>query len=155
MTHETKALDITIDMHISKVAFYVISSTTNPIVIGLSWFILHNPQVDWHIRNLHFDVLHKISLNCEKPTSKNVINEGKDYHLDESCTKFSKCNKCLGNTQDVKSSKVLVIGTRTFMQVAKKRKAFLIYVLPTSNVISHAKVYTKIDLREEYNLVHI
>jgi hypothetical protein len=25
------------------VAFNVISSPTNPIVIGLSWFILHNP----------------------------------------------------------------------------------------------------------------
>jgi hypothetical protein len=43
VTHETKALDITIRTHTSKVAFNVISSSTNPIVIGLSWFILHNP----------------------------------------------------------------------------------------------------------------
>jgi len=42
VTHETKALDI-IGTHTSKVAFNVISSSTNPIVIGLSWFILHNP----------------------------------------------------------------------------------------------------------------
>jgi hypothetical protein len=136
MTHETKVLNITIEMHTSKVAFNVISSKTNPIVIGLSWLILHNPQVDWHIKNLHFDVPQKITSNCEKPTSKNIINEGEDYHLDKSCIKFSKCNKCLGSTQDVKNSKVLFVGTRTFMQVAKKGKTFLIYVLPTSNVES-------------------
>jgi hypothetical protein len=42
MTHETKALDIIIETHTNKVAFNVISSSTNPIVLGLSWFILHN-----------------------------------------------------------------------------------------------------------------
>jgi hypothetical protein len=41
--HETKALNITIEKHTSKVAFNVISSPTNPIVIEFSWFILHNP----------------------------------------------------------------------------------------------------------------
>ncbi len=49
--HETKALDVTIGTHTSKVAFNVISSLINPIFIGLSWFILHNPWVDWHIKN--------------------------------------------------------------------------------------------------------
>jgi hypothetical protein len=43
VTHETKALDITIKTHTSKVAFNAISSSTNPIVIRLSWFILHSP----------------------------------------------------------------------------------------------------------------
>ncbi len=46
MMHETKALNIIIEMHTSKVTFNVISSLTNPIVIGLSWLILHNPRVD-------------------------------------------------------------------------------------------------------------
>jgi hypothetical protein len=134
MTHKTKALDITIEMYTNKVAFNVISSTTNPIVIGLSWLILHKPQVDRYTKNLHFNLPQKITSNCEKPTSKNIISEGKDYHLDKSCTKSFECNKCLGSTQDVKSSKVLFVGTRAFVQVAKKGKTFLIYVLPTSDV---------------------
>jgi hypothetical protein len=46
VTHETKALDITIRIHTSSVAFNVIPSPTNLIVIGLSWFILHNPWMD-------------------------------------------------------------------------------------------------------------
>jgi hypothetical protein len=37
MTHETKALEITIGPHSSKVMFNVISSPNNPIII-LSWF---------------------------------------------------------------------------------------------------------------------
>ncbi len=40
--HETKALIVTIGSHNSKVVFNVISSPTNPIIIGLSWLILHN-----------------------------------------------------------------------------------------------------------------
>jgi hypothetical protein len=46
ITHETKVLTITIGSHNSKVVFDVISPSTNLIIIGLSWLILHNPQVD-------------------------------------------------------------------------------------------------------------
>jgi len=35
MTHETKVLEINIGLHLSKVVFNVISSLTNPIIIGL------------------------------------------------------------------------------------------------------------------------
>jgi hypothetical protein len=43
MMHETKVLKITIGSHTSKVVFDVISSPTDPIIIGLFWLILHNP----------------------------------------------------------------------------------------------------------------
>ncbi len=130
--HETKALDITIEMHTNKVAFNVISSPKRVIVIVLSWLILHNPWMDWCIKKFHFHVPHKVVSKCEKITSKNIINEGKDYHLDESCIKLSKGNKYLGGAQNVKSSKALFVGARTFMQVAQKGNEFLIYALPIS-----------------------
>jgi hypothetical protein len=91
--HEAKALDITIGTHTNKVAFNIISSPTNPIAIGLSWLILHNPQVDWCIKRLHFHVPHKIVSKCEKPTAKNIISEGGNYQLNESCIKFFKGKK--------------------------------------------------------------
>jgi hypothetical protein len=103
VTHETKALDIIIGTYTNKVAFNFISSPTNPIVIRLSWFILQNPWVDWHTKSLHFDVSQKITSKCEKLTSKNIISESEDYHLDNLCIKFSKCDKYLGNAQDVKN----------------------------------------------------
>jgi hypothetical protein len=62
--------------------------------------------------------------------------EGENYHLDESCIELSECNKYLGSTQDVKSSKTLFIGTRAFMQTAKKGNAFFIFVLPILDIES-------------------
>jgi hypothetical protein len=45
-THEIKTFEVIIGLHISKVIFNVISSLKRPIIIRLSWFALHNPQVD-------------------------------------------------------------------------------------------------------------
>jgi hypothetical protein len=61
------------------VAFNVISSSTNPIVIGLSWFILHNLRMDWRTNNFQFELLQKVTSNYEKPTSKNIISEIQKY----------------------------------------------------------------------------
>ncbi len=43
VTHETKPLDDTIGPHTSKVVFNVISFPKNLVIIGMSWFVLHNP----------------------------------------------------------------------------------------------------------------
>jgi hypothetical protein len=59
LTHETKVLTVTIGSHNNKVVFSVISFLTNPIIIGLSWLILHNPQVDWKMKSLHFESINK------------------------------------------------------------------------------------------------
>jgi hypothetical protein len=58
ITYETKALDVTI-------LFNVISSSKNLVVIGLFWFVLHNPQMDWHTRNFHFETPQHEALECE------------------------------------------------------------------------------------------
>jgi hypothetical protein len=65
VTHETKPLNVTIGSHTNKVVFNVISSLRNPIIIGLSWFILHNPQVDSHMKSLHFETPQHEALMCE------------------------------------------------------------------------------------------
>jgi hypothetical protein len=46
VAHETKPLDVTINSHISKVVFNVISSPKNHVIIGLFWLVLLYPQVD-------------------------------------------------------------------------------------------------------------
>jgi hypothetical protein len=46
VTHETKALNVAIGFHISKVIFNVISSSKNLVIIRLFWLALRNPQVD-------------------------------------------------------------------------------------------------------------
>ncbi len=46
ITYETKALDVTICSHTSKIIFNVISFLRNLIIIGLFWLVLHSPQMD-------------------------------------------------------------------------------------------------------------
>ncbi len=50
----TKALEVTINSHTNRVIFNVISSPRNLVIIGLSWFVFHNPQLDWIMRSVHF-----------------------------------------------------------------------------------------------------
>ncbi len=67
ITHETKPLNVTTGFHTSKVVFNVISFPINPIIIGLFWLVLHNPQEDWHTKNLHFETPQHEALECETP----------------------------------------------------------------------------------------
>jgi len=46
ITHEIKALDVTIGFHTSKVVFNVILFLKNIFIIALSWLVIHNPWMD-------------------------------------------------------------------------------------------------------------
>ncbi len=46
ITHETKALDVTIGFHTNKVVFNVILFLKNIFIIALSWLVIHNPWMD-------------------------------------------------------------------------------------------------------------
>ncbi len=65
VTHETKPLNVIIGSHTIKVVFNVISSPRNLVIIGLSWLVLHNPQLDWHTKNLHFETPEHEALEHE------------------------------------------------------------------------------------------
>ncbi len=65
IVHEPKTLMVTIGSHSSKVIFNVISSSTNPVIIGLSWFILHNPWMNYKTKSLHFELINKITPKYE------------------------------------------------------------------------------------------
>jgi hypothetical protein len=78
LMHRNKALEITIGSHWSKVIFNVISSPTNPIIIGLFRFILHNLQMDWHKRSFHFKVPKEETWKC-KALPIGWFGENQDY----------------------------------------------------------------------------
>jgi hypothetical protein len=44
---------------------FVISSIKNHVIIGLFSFVLHNPQVDWHTMDLHFETPQHEALECQ------------------------------------------------------------------------------------------
>jgi hypothetical protein len=65
ITHETKPLDVTIGSHTNKVVFNVISFPRNVVIIGLSWLVLHNMQVDWHMKVFTLKHHRYEALECE------------------------------------------------------------------------------------------
>jgi hypothetical protein len=54
VTHETTLLDIVIEEHHSIIAFNIIKSPSNLVVLGFSWFDKYNPTIDWKTRRLIF-----------------------------------------------------------------------------------------------------
>jgi hypothetical protein len=44
---ETQPLEIILEDQISSIVFNISQSPLNPVILGLLWFISHNPNVDW------------------------------------------------------------------------------------------------------------
>ena len=63
---ETKALDIYIDQHRSIVVFNVIKSSSNPVILGLSWLNRYNPDIDLKKRRVEFKLEKIESSNMQK-----------------------------------------------------------------------------------------
>jgi len=47
VTHKTKPLDIILEGRRSTIVFNIISSPSNPLVLGFSWLEMINPNIDW------------------------------------------------------------------------------------------------------------
>jgi hypothetical protein len=54
VTHESKPLDINLDNFICKVAFNIIKSPNNPIILCQNWLEVYNPKIDWQNKKLTF-----------------------------------------------------------------------------------------------------
>ncbi|KAK3560904.1 hypothetical protein QTP86_022882 [Hemibagrus guttatus] len=49
LTHQTELLDFKVGLfHRERLAFYVTSSPTNPVILGFPWLQQHDPQISWH-----------------------------------------------------------------------------------------------------------
>lgn len=98
VTHETKPLDIILEGHRSTIVFNIISSPSNPLVLGLSWLEMVNPDIDWKNRRLTYPtVVSHIPFKHPK-NSPNVY------------------------PQQIQQSEVkvpLMVGARAFMKAAK------------------------------------
>jgi hypothetical protein len=52
IVEETQPLKVTLGDQVSNVIFNIIQNPTNPVILGLPWFELHNPDIDWHSRRI-------------------------------------------------------------------------------------------------------
>ncbi len=57
VTHKTKPLDIILEGHRSTIVFNIISSPSNPLVLGFSWLEMINPDIDWKKRKLTYQTI--------------------------------------------------------------------------------------------------
>ena len=109
VTHETKPLDIILEGYRSTVVFNIISSPSNPLVLGLSWLEMVNPDIDWKKQKLTYSavVSHKL---LEHPRNNP--------------------KSCRYQAQGSEIKVPLMVGARAFMRAAKNGKTFAIYATP-------------------------
>jgi hypothetical protein len=49
---KTQPLEVMLGDQVSHVVFNTIECPANPMVLGLPWFELHNPDVDWSLQRI-------------------------------------------------------------------------------------------------------
>jgi hypothetical protein len=117
--HETKVLMVTFGSHNTKIVFNVMSSLTNPIIIRLSWPILHNLQMDWKMNNFHFELVNEIT-----PKYEAFLTSMWDFKHDSAFENIVKTNQCMQKFkcegdivgyQGSKHFKPLFVGARIFI----------------------------------------
>jgi hypothetical protein len=127
VTHETKPLDIILEGHRSTIVFNIISSPSNPLVLGLSWLEMINPDIDWKKRKL---------------TYRTIVSHISSRHL------RNVPNPCPYQVQGSAVEVPLMVGARAFMKAAKNGNMFAIYAIPTSQPVQEP---TKLPAKyEEY-----
>jgi hypothetical protein len=66
LMEETQPLEVMLGDQVSHVVFNIIQFPANPVVLGLLWFELHYPDVDWNLR--------RISSKSKKKKKKRLFN---------------------------------------------------------------------------------
>ena len=65
VVYEIQPLEVILGEQISSIVFNIIKSPTSPIILGLPWFELHNPNIDWRTR--------RISSRSRQPKKKTTL----------------------------------------------------------------------------------
>ena len=52
IVEESEPIQVVLGSFVCVISFNIISSPEHPIVLGLPWFELHNPAIDWRTREV-------------------------------------------------------------------------------------------------------
>jgi len=127
VTHETKPLDIILEGHRITIVFNIITSPSNPLVLGFSWLQIINSYIDW---------------KKQKLTYRTIVSHISSRHP------RNVPNMCPYQVQGSTFKVPLMVGARAFMRAAKNGNMFAIYAIPTSQPVQEP---TKLPSKyEEY-----
>jgi hypothetical protein len=118
ITQESKPVDVYIGTHFNTMVFNVIKSSSNPLVLGLSWLDRYNPNIDWNTQKLTFQSNSLDTPIVIGPLSTNVSSSHSSKNSKEPPVKASRAQLPLS------------IGARAFIRFAKKGNIFAIYATP-------------------------
>jgi hypothetical protein len=115
VTHETTPLDIVIEGHHNIIAFNILKSPINLVVLGLFWLNIYNLAFNWKTQRLTF-----------QPSIASIQESG--YGETSSVPGHHEFNSHHGEIS--KTQVPLIVGARAFTQAVKKRMIFIIYATP-------------------------
>ena len=75
ITEESKPICVVLGNLACVISFNIISSPEHPIVLGLPWFELHNPKIDWKKREIidsRDNTLKLITTSTSKLTPRHI-----------------------------------------------------------------------------------
>jgi hypothetical protein len=115
---------LTIDSYVCKVAFNVIKSPNNFIILGQNWLEFYNPKIDWKGRKLIFEYGHSTIEqatfeSCSQGKNQKIINLRKEVKVRKNQSKFG-----------IKGIRPLIVGARAFLRATKEGTSFAIYATP-------------------------
>ncbi|MCO5574011.1 hypothetical protein L7F22_027789 [Adiantum nelumboides] len=65
--YETRPIEVTLQEHVSRIAFNIIQSPSGSIVSGLPWLELHNLDIDWRVWRIEPQKVQKKKRRHNRP----------------------------------------------------------------------------------------
>ena len=129
ITEESKPFRVVLSDLACVISFNIIHSPEHPIVLGLPWFELHNPQIDWrkrvileskknHISN--FPIAYNPNLECHQISTISLENLRKEGQKEEM---FIFAIITMPTPTQQKSTTLLPTKYQEFQDVFNKDKA--------------------------------
>lgn len=79
ITHETKALSVSIKNHCFPIVFNITTLAMYQVIIGLSWLVEYNPHIDWKNRKLELNKQVQSSDEVEKVLDSRIHRRRLEY----------------------------------------------------------------------------
>jgi hypothetical protein len=151
VTHRTVPVQFQIDNHEESISFFVISSPSNPVILGLSWLCFHNPHINWCNETIDFSdpiCLHHLLPGLATSASASASESSPAVHLSDPvslpvATTISCPGVLLPSVETsgpdpaapdcAPTIRICFLGAKPFLQAAEGQQVYSIITTPVSD----------------------